>query len=213
MKRRLVLGLAAALAMSVALPAAWAQDTVQIANIAELSGPGATAGVNWRDGAKMAIEEINAAGGILGKQVEMPEYDSQSDAQTSRAMVQKAIDEGAFALLGTVYSGSTIVNMLVAQQAGIPQFTGSESARITAMGNPYIFRTSFGSQKSMPKIAAVHAGRDGREEGRRRLGQHRVRQGRLRRLHRRDGGPRHRDRRRRARPRTPRPTSPPTSSR
>ena len=153
MNRRHVLGLAAALAMSVALPAAWAQDTVRIANIAELSGPGATAGVNWRDGAKMAIEEINASGGILGRQVEMAEYDSQSDAQTSRAMVQKAIDEGAYALLGTVYSGSTIVNMLVAQQAGIPQFTGSESARITAMGNPYIFRTSFGSQKSMPKIA------------------------------------------------------------
>jgi branched-chain amino acid transport system substrate-binding protein len=68
-------------------------------------------------------------------------------------MVQKAIDDGAYALLGTVYSGSTIVNMLVAQQAEIPQFTGSESARITAMGNPFIFRTSFGSQKSMPKVA------------------------------------------------------------
>jgi len=151
MHRRIVLGLAAALTLSVA--PALAQETVRIANIAELSGPGATSGVNWRDGAAMAIEEINAAGGILGKQVVMAEYDSQSDAQTSRAMVQKAIDEGAFALLGTVYSGSTIVNMLVAQQSGIPQFTGSESARITAMGNPYIFRTSFGSQKSMPKIA------------------------------------------------------------
>ena len=153
MHRRLVLGLAATLAMTVAMPAAWAQDTVKIADVAELSGPGATAGVNWNDGVKMAIEEINAAGGILGKQVELSEYDSQSDAQTSRAMVQKAIDDGAYALLGTVYSGSTIVNMLVAQQAEIPQFTGSESARITAMGNPFIFRTSFGSQKSMPKIA------------------------------------------------------------
>lgn len=161
MKRRHVLGLAATLAMTVALPAAWAQETVRIANIAELSGPGATSGVNWRDGAKMAVEEINASGGILGKQVEMPEYDTQSDAQTSRAMVQKAIDDGAFALLGTVYSGSTIVNMLVAQQAGIPQFTGSESARITAMGNPYIFRTSFGSQKSMPKIGEYLGGEMG----------------------------------------------------
>jgi branched-chain amino acid transport system substrate-binding protein len=54
MKRRLVVGLAATLALGAVLPAAWAQDAVQIANIAELSGPGATAGVNWRDGAKMA---------------------------------------------------------------------------------------------------------------------------------------------------------------
>lgn len=158
MKRRHLLGAAAALALAAGLALAqsgpaFAQDVVKIANIAELSGPGATAGVNWRDGAAMAVEEINAQGGILGKQIKLTDYDSQSDAQTSRAMVQKAIDDGAFALLGTVYSGSTIVNMLVAQQEGIPQFTGSESARITAMGNPFIFRTSFGSQKSMPKIA------------------------------------------------------------
>ena len=86
--------------------------------------------------------------------------------------------------------------MLVAQQAGIPQFMGSASARITAMGNPYIFRTSFGSQKSMPKIADYMEKEMGVEEGRRRLGQHRVRQGRLRRLHHRDGGARHQGRRR-----------------
>jgi branched-chain amino acid transport system substrate-binding protein len=146
--------MATALMVGAIMPAAYAQETVKIANISELSGPGATSGVNWRDGAAMAIEEINAAGGILGKQVELAQYDSQSDAQTSRAMVQKAIDEGAFALLGTVYSGSTIVNMLVAQQAGIPQMTGSEAPKITQLGNPYIFRTSFGAQKSMPKIAA-----------------------------------------------------------
>jgi branched-chain amino acid transport system substrate-binding protein len=153
MNRRSILGLATALMVGAAMPAVYAQETVKIANISELSGPGATSGVNWRDGAAMAIEEINAGGGILGKQVELTQYDSQSDAQTSRAMVQKAIDDGAFALLGTVYSGSTIVNMLVAQQAGIPQMTGSEAPKITALGNPYIFRTSFGAQKSMPKIA------------------------------------------------------------
>jgi hypothetical protein len=145
--------MATALMVGAVMPTAYAQETVRIANISELSGPGATSGVNWRDGAAMAIEEINAAGGILGKQIELTQYDSQSDAQTSRAMVQKAIDDGAFALLGTVYSGSTIVNMLVAQQAGIPQMTGSEAPKITALGNPYIFRTSFGAQKSMPKIA------------------------------------------------------------
>jgi branched-chain amino acid transport system substrate-binding protein len=153
MNRRSILGVATALMVGAVIPAAYAQETVKIANISELSGPGATSGVNWRDGAAMAVEEINAVGGILGKQIELTQYDSQSDAQTSRAMVQKAIDDGAFALLGTVYSGSTIVNMLVAQQAGIPQMTGSEAPKITALGNPYIFRTSFGAQKSMPKIA------------------------------------------------------------
>lgn len=127
-------------------------DTLKIANIAELSGAGAAAGSVWADGVHLAIDEINETGGILGMQVDMSEYDSQTDPLQSRALVQKAIDEGAFALLGTVYSSSTVVNMLVAQQNGIPQFTGSEAPSITQKGNPYIFRTTFGAQKGMPKI-------------------------------------------------------------
>lgn len=134
--------------------AAMADDTVKIASIAELSGPGAAAGTVWADGIRLGLEEINANGGILGMQVEMAEYDSQTDPQVSRALVQKAIDEGAFALLGTVYSSSTVVNMLVAQQNGIPQFTASEAPSITSKGNPYIFRTTWGAQKGMPKIGA-----------------------------------------------------------
>jgi branched-chain amino acid transport system substrate-binding protein len=102
----------------------------------------------------MAVEEINAAGGILGEKIDLVEYDSQTDPQNSRAMVQKAIDEEAYVLMGTVYSSSTVVNMLVAQQNGVPQITGSESPTITAKGNPYIFRTAFGAQKGLPKLGS-----------------------------------------------------------
>ncbi|WP_417279048.1 ABC transporter substrate-binding protein [Celeribacter sp.] len=129
-------------------------DTVKIANISELSGAGAAAGTVWAHGVDLAVDEINEHGGILGMQVEMREYDSQTDPLQSRALVQKAIDEGAFALLGTVYSSSTVVNMLVAQQNGIPQFTASEAPSITQKGNPYIFRTNWGAHKGMPKIGA-----------------------------------------------------------
>lgn len=135
-----------------ALAASAAMADVVIADVAELSGAGAAAGAVWHDGVKLAIEEINADGGILGEQVDLREYDSQTDPQNSRAMVQKAIDEGAYVLLGTVYSSSTVVNMLVAQQNGVPQITGSESPTITAKGNPYIFRTAFGAQKGLPKL-------------------------------------------------------------
>jgi branched-chain amino acid transport system substrate-binding protein len=56
-------------------------------------------------------------------------------------------------ILGPVFSGSVKVNMVLAQRAEIPQMTGAEAADITQAGNPYIFRTSFGQQMSMPKIA------------------------------------------------------------
>lgn len=136
----------------LALASGAAMADVVIADVAELSGAGAAAGAVWHDGVKMAVEEINAAGGILGEKIDLKEYDSQTDPQNSRAMVQKAIDDGTFVLLGTVYSSSTVVNMLVAQQNGVPQITGSESPTITAKGNPYIFRTAFGAQKGLPKL-------------------------------------------------------------
>ncbi|MEX0405896.1 ABC transporter substrate-binding protein [Aquibium sp. LZ166] len=144
--------LAALVAAGLGVTAASA-ETIKLGNVAELSGSGATVGKAWTDAITMGVEEINAAGGVLGNQLELSSYDSQTDAQTSRALVQKAIDDGAFLILGTVYSGSTIVNMLVTQQQGIPQIVGSEAPAITQKGNPFIFRSSFGAHKSMPKIA------------------------------------------------------------
>ncbi|WP_425053463.1 ABC transporter substrate-binding protein [Psychromarinibacter sp. S121] len=146
--------LAATTLTCMALTAPAAMADVVLADVAELSGAGAAAGAVWHDGVKMAVEEINASGGILGEMIDLKEYDSQTDPQNSRAMVQKAIDEGAYVLLGTVYSSSTVVNMLVAQQNGVPQLTGSESPTITAKGNPYIFRTAFGAQKGLPKLVS-----------------------------------------------------------
>ena len=131
---------------------AHAQETVKLGMVAELSGPGAPSGTNWRDGIKIAVEEINADGGILGKQVELPEYDTQTDPQVSRALVLKAIDEGAYVILGTIYSGSTMVNMLVAQQNSIPQFVGSEAPGVVEKGNPFIFRTASGAQLGIPAL-------------------------------------------------------------
>src|SRR5262249_15388396 len=101
----------------------------------------------------LAIDEINAKGGILGRKIDAPQADTQSNPGVSRAQVQKALDGDPYVLLGPVFSGSVKVNMMLAQQAEVPQITGAEAAEITQAGNPYIFRTSFGQQMSMPKIA------------------------------------------------------------
>ncbi len=155
MKRRQLFAVAAAgLLLAGPFRPAQAEDVVKIPCVCELSGAGAVSGTNYRDGAHIAVDEINAAGGILGRKIVMADMDTQTDPQISRALVQKAIDDGAYAIMGTVYSGSTIVNMMVAQQAGVPQFTGSEAPNITAKGNPYIFRTSSGAQKGVPALTA-----------------------------------------------------------
>ena len=148
MKRSLV-----GLALAAGTMGAYAQQTVNMPIVIELSGAGAVSGTNFRDGAVLAIEEINAKGGILGRKINAPQSDTQSNPGTSRAQVQKAIDSDPYVILGPVFSGSVKVNMILCQQAEVPQITGAEAADITQVGNPYIFRTSFGQQMSMPKIA------------------------------------------------------------
>jgi branched-chain amino acid transport system substrate-binding protein len=156
--RKFFVGAASLMAVAVLggapLKVARAADTVEIPCVCELSGAGAVAGTNFHDGAHLAVKEINAAGGILGKQIDMTDYDTETDPMTSRALVQKAIDAGAYVIMGTVYSGSTIVNMIVAEQAGVPQFTGAEAPNITEKGNPYIFRTSSGAEKGVPALTS-----------------------------------------------------------
>ncbi|MBR0752838.1 ABC transporter substrate-binding protein [Bradyrhizobium jicamae] len=132
---------------------AHAQSTVYIPDVVELSGPGAVSGTNWRDGVALAIDEVNASGGILGRKITTEHLDTQSNPGVSRAQIQKVLDKDPYVVLGPIYSGSVKVNMALTQQAEIPQIVGAEAADITTQGNPWVFRTSFGQQASMPKIA------------------------------------------------------------
>lgn len=131
----------------------FAQSTVYIPAVLELSGAGAVSGTNFRDGMLLAIDEINAKGGILGRKIDTPLLDTQSDAGISRAQIQKVLDNNPYVILGPVFSGSVLVDMALTQQAEIPEIVGGEAAAITQKGDPYVFRTSFGQQFSMPKIA------------------------------------------------------------
>lgn len=132
---------------------AQSKEPVVIVNVAELSGAGSTAGTMWTNGALLAVAEINAKGGILGRQIQFTTLDTQSNPGTARAQVQKALDQNSYVILGPVFSGSIKVSMAVTQQAGIAQIMGGEAGDLTQAGNPFIFRTSFGQATSMPKLA------------------------------------------------------------
>ncbi|MEP7208971.1 MAG: ABC transporter substrate-binding protein [Casimicrobiaceae bacterium] len=126
---------------------------IKIFGLVELSGTGATSGSNFNDGVKLAVKEINAAGGILGRSVEYSANDTQSQPQVAKALAVKAIDNGAYVVMGPVFSGSILVSMVETRRAEIPNFTGGEAAAITQQKNPYIFRTSFTQTTAMPKVA------------------------------------------------------------
>jgi branched-chain amino acid transport system substrate-binding protein len=153
MQKRFALQLLAACALTVATTASYAQEVIKIANLVELSGAGATAGTNFKNGVELAIKEINAAGGILGRKIQSTTSDTQSNPGVAKGLTQKAVDDGAFAIFGPVFSGSIMVSMAESRRAEVPNFTGGEAASITQQGNPYVFRTSFGQSTSFPKLA------------------------------------------------------------
>lgn len=153
MKTQWILGAGLlAAALGAGLPAL-AQDKVKLIDVVELSGAGATAGTNFKNGIDLAVADINAKGGILGKQIEIVHYDTQTNPGNTRAAVQRAIDEGTYALLGPVFSGPIAASMQIAQRAEIAQFVGGEAANLTMQGNKYLFRTSLSQTAAMPKIA------------------------------------------------------------
>jgi len=150
--RKAFLVLAAVAATAVVLPAR-AQDTLKIPGIFELSGAGAISGTNFRDGLAMAIEDINAAGGVLGKKLVLESVDTASDPGKARAAIQRALDDKPVVIFGPIFSGSVNVTLPMTNDAQVPQIMGGEAANLTAQGSKFVFRTSFGQNVSMPKIA------------------------------------------------------------
>jgi len=126
---------------------------IKIANIVELSGAGTTSGTMFKNGVEMAIKEINTAGGILGRKITFTTEDTQSQPGVAKGLTQKAIDNEVFAIFGPVFSGSIMVSMAESRRGETPNFTGGEAGSITAQGNPYVFRTSFGQSIAFPKLA------------------------------------------------------------
>jgi len=146
---------ACALLLSLlATPSLFAQtEPIKVVGLVELSGTGTTSGTNFDNGVKLAVKEINAAGGILGRKIDYSSNDTQSQPNIAKGLAQKAVDQNAYVVMGPVFSGSIMVSMAETKRAEIPNFTGGEAAAITQQGNPYIFRTSFTQTAAMPKVA------------------------------------------------------------
>ena len=143
--------IAALLALTGAHAVALAQP-IPIVGLVELSGSGATAGINYDNGVKLAVSEINAAGGILGRKINYSSWDTQTQPGIAKALATKAIDQGAPLVMGPVFSGSILVSMAETRRAEVPNVIGGEAAAITQQGNPYVFRSSFTQASAMPKV-------------------------------------------------------------
>jgi branched-chain amino acid transport system substrate-binding protein len=132
------------LALAAATPGSYAADTIKVGEYASLTGKDATFGQSQHKGIVLAIEEINASGGVLGKQLELIHEDNQSKAGESATVAQKLISrDKVIALLGEVASTRSLEVAPIAQRSRIPMISpAATNPKVTEIGN-YIFRVCF----------------------------------------------------------------------
>ena len=118
-----------------------AADPIKFGMMAESSGPNAEAGVYQINGAKMAVEEINAAGGVLGRPLELRAEDNQSTNPGSVLAISKLTSGGDMtALIGSVRSTQIQAVAPTVAKAGLPMVVGGTDYSLTHVNNPWIFR-------------------------------------------------------------------------
>lgn len=123
-------------------------DTIRIGVNYELSGAVATYGNANVDGVLMAVDEINANGGINGKQIEVVKYDTKSEPAEATTLATKLITQDkVLAVIGPATSGSFKATIPVANQNKVPVISGSATADDVTVANgqlqEYAFRTCF----------------------------------------------------------------------
>ena len=133
-----------AFACFAAVVANAAEDTIRIGEFASLTGKEATYGQSCHKGTVLAIEQVNAAGGVLGKKLELLVEDDQSKPGEAATIVKKLISRNkVIAILGEVASSRSLEAAPICQNAKIPMISPASTApEVTARGN-YIFRTCF----------------------------------------------------------------------
>jgi branched-chain amino acid transport system substrate-binding protein len=119
-------------------------DTIKVGEFASLTGSEATFGQSSHNGTQLAIDEINAAGGVLGKKIVLRTEDNQSQAGQSATAVRKLISsDGVIAILGEVASSRSLEAAPICQQSKIPMISpSSTNPKVTETGD-YIFRVCF----------------------------------------------------------------------
>jgi branched-chain amino acid transport system substrate-binding protein len=127
--------------MAVGTLSLQADDTIKIGLTASLTGPAAEEGRYKVQGAQLAAEEINKAGGILGKRVELVVEDDQTtNPGIVTAFSKLAGDKDIVAFIGSVRSTQNMAMSPEVMKLGKPLMMGGTDPALTHMGNPWYFR-------------------------------------------------------------------------
>jgi len=136
-KRLLIVLVLSALALG-----AWGggqADVIRIGVAAPTTGNSAAVGQDFVNGAKLAVAEYNARGGLLGKQIELVAIDDMADPKQATLVAQQFVDKKVSGVVGHFTSGTTIPTTPIYAKARIPQVTPASNPDVTGKGFDNVF--------------------------------------------------------------------------
>jgi len=137
-------------------------ETIKIGALTSLTGPFTSWGIPVSNGMQLAVDEINADGGVDGRMLELVIVDDQSDAEEGVVQLERLLEEGVVAVGGTISSGVAQATAAVAEEAEVPLFlskAGSEA--VLTQDSRYTFRTCLPSAPMLAEPWADYAASEG----------------------------------------------------
>jgi branched-chain amino acid transport system substrate-binding protein len=153
---------AVALALSLSGPPALAQETIKLGVLSPLTGLYAIVGERTSQGINLAVDEINANGGVLGRKLEAIIRDSETNPDTSVRVARRLVlQDGVFALFGPLHGGAAIAVLNEAAKLKTPNFPWAATEEINTVNcSRYTWRVGSSAQQTS-RGGAVVAQREG----------------------------------------------------
>jgi branched-chain amino acid transport system substrate-binding protein len=141
---RLGLALTASLGLAAAPACGQEPGTIKVGHYASMTGKEATFGQSTDRGIRLALEEINAAGGFKGKKIEVITYDDKGESKEAGSAVTRLINsDKVVAVLGEVASSLSLAGGSVCEAQQIPMISPSSTNPRVTSGKKYVFRVCF----------------------------------------------------------------------
>lgn len=134
-------GILLGMAMTFAMGLTTVRADIKIATAGPITGQYASFGKQMKDGAEMAVKDINAAGGVLGQQLSLEVGDDACDPKQAVAVANQMVNKGVVFMAGHFCSGSSIPASAVYDEEGIVQISpASTNPKLTDEGGPGVYR-------------------------------------------------------------------------
>lgn len=141
-------------------------DTIKIATVGPITGDAAVWGTQQQQGVELAIDDINANGGLLGKQVELVPLDDKGDPKEAVSVAQRIVDDPSIsAVIGHLLSGSTIAAGPIYTKGKVPLMAvAATNPKVVEEGGEYVFRINMSDATAGADMASYVVGKLGKKK-------------------------------------------------